>query len=107
MTGIARVFLNRRQGRQAVNVNLPALGITQKSAVAMSAGLAPRGGPFFDPSIRLTVHGPDISITNIAPHGDEGGGGGVEFILNVNADTPTDVAVTIMVFDEFTEFTTF
>ena len=55
------------------------------------------GGGFFDQNIRLNVHGPDVRVSNVVPHGPEGGPGGVEFVLTM--DAPTDVAVTITVLD--------
>ena len=101
MARSVRVFHRQAQGRIPTNVNLPALGITRRSAISVTAGLANLGSGFFDPNIRLTIHGPDVSVTNVAPHDDEGGGGGVEYMLHVNAPTPTDVAVTITVLDPF------
>jgi hypothetical protein len=41
-------------------------------------------------------------VTNIVPHGPEGGDGGVEFVLTV--DSPTDVAVTITILEPWESF---
>jgi len=62
------------------------------------------GTGFFDPDVRLDVHGPDVRVTNIVPHGPEGGDGGVEFVLNVDSPTPVDVAVTITILEPWESF---
>ena len=101
MSRTARVFYRQQQGRIPKNVNLPAFGITRGSAVSITAGQVSLGSGFFDPNIRLNVHGPDVFVTNVCPHGDEGGGGGVEFMLHADSPTPIDVAVTISVSEPF------
>ncbi|MDF2903520.1 MAG: hypothetical protein K0S25_1158 [Bacillus sp. (in: firmicutes)] len=96
-----RVFYLRRNGRIPLNVNLDGFNITNRSTVLITAGQFPSGGGFFDPNVRLGVHGPDVFVTNICPHGPEGGAGGVEFMLHINSNTPINVAVTITVLDPF------
>jgi hypothetical protein len=92
-----RIFYRNQQGRQAKNFNLVGFDITRRSAIVVTAAPCSLGGGLFDPDIRLNVHGPDVRITNVVPHGPEPGDGGVEFVLTV--DSPTDVAVTVTVFD--------
>ena len=99
-----RVFFRQQQGRIPKNVNLEGFDITRRSVVAITAGQFVSGGPVFDQDVRLTVHGPDVYVTNICPHGPEGGPGGVEFMLHVDSDTPIDVAVTISVFEPWDSF---
>ncbi|GIO00007.1 hypothetical protein ABE137_12805 [Brevibacillus laterosporus] len=97
-----RVFYPRQMGRSAKNINMQGVNITNTSVVLISAAQFIRGGPLFNQNARLTVHGPDVYVTNISPHGPEGGpDGGVEFMLHVNSNTPIDVAVTISVFGPF------
>ena len=96
-----RVFVRQVSGRRPMNVNMPGMNITRKSAVLATGGLVDLGNGFFDPNVRLLVHGPDVRITNIAPHDDEGGGGGIEFVVNVDSPTPVDVAVTLTVLEDF------
>jgi hypothetical protein len=54
-------------------------------------------GPMSPTASGLNVHGPDVRVSNVVPHGPEGAAGGVEFVLTM--DAPTDVAVTITVLD--------
>ena len=61
------------------------------------------GQGFFDPDIRLNVHGPEVRVSNIVPHGPEPNTGGVEFVLDVASQT--DVAVTITVLEPWDSFT--
>ncbi len=96
-----RVFVRQVSGRLPVNVNLPDMNITRKSAITVTGGLVNLGNGFFDPNVRLLVHGPDVHITNVAPHDDEGGGAGIEFVVNVDSPTPVDVAVTLTVLEDF------
>jgi hypothetical protein len=101
MSRSVRVFARQRQGRIPMNVNLPAFEVTRRSAISITVGQVSLGSGLFDPDVRPTVHGPDVFVTNVCPHGDEGGGGGVEFMLHVNSDSPIDVAITITVFEPF------
>jgi hypothetical protein len=95
-----RVFYRQVMGR--VDVNLGGFNITNTSTVVITAGQFVSSTPFFNQNVRLRVHGPDVYVTNICPHGPEGGpDGGVEFMLHVNSSTPIDVAVTITVLDPF------
>jgi hypothetical protein len=94
-----RVFYRQRLGRQAINYNLVEGNITRRTAILISAAPCSLGGGFFDPDIRLNVHGPTVWVTNIVPHGPEPDVGGVEFVLQVDGDTPTDVAVTITILE--------
>jgi hypothetical protein len=97
MAKSCRVFYAQLSGRVANNVNLDGFDITRQSAILVTAAPCSFGQGFFDPDIRLNVHGPDVRVSNVVPHGPEGGAGGVEFVLTM--DAPTDVAVTITVLD--------
>jgi hypothetical protein len=54
--------------------------------------------------LRLNVHGPDVRISNVVPHGPEGGPDGAEFVLGVASATSVDVAVTVIVFEPWESF---
>lgn len=97
-----RQFYHSLKGRAAFNVNLGGFDITRRSPVIVTAAPCSLGNGFFDPDIRLNVHGPDVRVTNVVPHGPEPGDGGVEFVLDVT-DT-TDVAVTISVLEPWESF---
>ena len=95
-----RVFYQDKKGRIPANFNINGFGITNRSAVLVTAALwTPSGllGDILD--TRLGVHGPDVWVSNIVPHGGPNEAGGVEFMLHVNSDQPVDVAVTITVFE--------
>jgi hypothetical protein len=99
-----RQFYRQRQGRTAINHNLGGFNITRRSVVLVTAAPCNLWTGFFDPDVRLDVHGPDVRVTNIVPHGPEGGDGGVEFVLNVDSPTPVDVAVTITILEPWESF---
>ena len=99
-----RVFYRQQQGRSPKNVNIDGFDITRRSVILVTAAPCSLGSGFFDPDIRLNVHGPDVRVSNIVPHGPEGGAGGVEFVLTVDSPAPTDVAVTITVFEPWDSF---
>ena len=99
-----RQFFQQLQGRVPINVNLDGFDVTRRSVLLVTAAPCSLGGGFFDPDIRLNVHGPDVRVSNIVPHGPEGGPGGVEFVLTVDSPAPTDVAVTITVFEPWDSF---
>ena len=95
----SRLFYRQLQGRTAFNHNFGGSDIDKQSAILITAAPCTFTTPFFSQDVRLNVHGPDIRVTNVVPHGDEGGGPGVEFVLTV--DALTDVAVTITVLDKW------
>ncbi|MEU9131161.1 hypothetical protein AB0D08_24165 [Kitasatospora sp. NPDC048540] len=97
-----RQFFRQLKGRVPINVNLSGFDITRRSPILVTAAPCSLGSGFFDPDIRLNVHGPEIRVTNVVPHGPEPETGGVEFILDV--DDLTDVAVTITVFEPWSSF---
>ena len=99
-----RKFYRNVSGRKAFNFNLRGADITVRSAIVVTAApCALQSSGFLDPDIRLNVHGPDVRVSNVVPHGPEPDVGGVEFVLT--ADAPTDVAVTITVLDKWEGFT--
>ena len=101
-----RQFYQNQSGRVAHNLNFNGPPVTRRTVVLVTAAPCDvdSGGPVFDPNIRLNVHGPDVRVSNIVPHGPEGGPttGGVEFVLTV--DSPTDIAVTITLLDPWENF---
>ena len=96
-----RVFYRDQQGRIPKNVNLTGFDIRNSSAVLVTAALweAVPGTFHLGLDTRLRVHGPDVWVSNIVPHGGPSEASGVEFMLRVDSDEPVDVAVTITVFD--------
>jgi hypothetical protein len=96
-----RVFYQRQQGRIAKNFNIGDFGITNASAVLVTAALWDIAPGILGPTLdtRLLVHGPDVWVSNIVPHGGPGEAGGVEFMLHVDSNQPVNVAVTITVFE--------
>lgn len=96
-----RIFYRDEQGRIAKNVNLAGFGITNGSAVLVTAALWQAVPQTLGPGLhtRLNVHGPDVWVSNMVPHGSTAEAEGVEFMLHVNSNEPVDVAVTITVFE--------
>jgi hypothetical protein len=43
-------------------------------------------------------------VSNVGVHGDEGGGGGVEFLLHVDSGSPLDVMVTVTAFEDIEQY---
>lgn len=101
MARSVRVFYQDRKGRIAMNHNINGFGITNRSAILVTAALwTPNPGSFGDLlDIRLGVHGPDVWVSNIVPHGGPSEASGVEFMLHIDSDQPEDVAVTITLFE--------
>lgn len=66
--------------------------------IAASEGFAPTSSLFgaLDGIKRSRGDAP-IYVKNIRPHGDDGGGGGVEFFLQVDWATPLDIVTDITV----------
>lgn len=96
------MFYQREMGRIPKNFNLDGFDITNQSAVMVTAAQwLPPPAFFGGADTRLHVHGPDVHVTNVVPHGPEGGPGGVEFMLHVDSAEPINVAVTITVFEPF------
>lgn len=96
-----RVFHQNLQGRIPMNFNIDGFNITNSSAVLVTAALWEAIPGMFGPDLntRLLVHGNDVWVSNIVPHGGPSEAGGVEFMLHVDSNTPVDVAVTITVFE--------
>lgn len=84
-----------------MNFNIDGFNITNSSAVLVTAALWEAVPGMFGPDLntRLLVHGNDVWVSNIVPHGGPAEAGGVEFMLHVDSDRPVDVAVTITVFE--------
>jgi hypothetical protein len=69
--------------------------ITDESVIHISAAEGTSAG-----DIIRRVRGPAIiSVRNVVPHADTGGGSGVEFYLDVAWHTPVDVVLEISVDD--------
>jgi len=96
-----RVFYHNQKGRSAKNVNLTGFDIRNSSAVLVTAALwtPVEGGFHLGVDTRLLVHGSDVWISNMVPHGGPAEASGVEFMLHVDSGEPVDVAVTITVFE--------
>ena len=94
-----RIIYRGRQGRSRHNFNWPP--IHAGSAIVITAAeWAPSGG-LFPPTIGRPLLGEaNVYVTNVGPHGPEGGTGGVEFHLHVDWPSPLDVAVTISVLED-------
>jgi hypothetical protein len=98
---------NLPPGRTAFNHNISGFEITNRSVAVVTAAPCTIGGPpglfggtnFDGDNLRLNVHGPDVWVSNIVPHGPEGGDGGIEFCLRLDSTAPQDVAVTITVLE--------
>src|SRR5215469_2915751 len=103
-TSYRHFFKGHSGGRVAHNINIDGFNITRRSAILVTAAPCDMGTSFLDPDLRLNVHGPDIRVTNIVPHGPEGGSGGVEFVLSIDSTNAVDVAVTITVFEPWETF---
>jgi len=101
-----RVLYRNQRGTIRKNFNWPP--ITLDSAVIVTAaeftfvpgGLG--GGP--KTLGRPNLGAANVYVTNVGPHGPEGGTGGVEFLLHVDWDSPLDVIVTITVLEEIDQF---
>lgn len=94
-----RKFYPGHQGRVAKNVNINGFDITNSSAVLVTGALYTTPGFAPDLKTRLLVHGPDVWVSNIVPHGSDQEASGVEFMLHTDSDHPVDVAVTITLFE--------
>lgn len=104
-----RVFWHAHKGRQLVNFN--AQGITRHSVVMVSAcefnPLLPLdtgsgNPPPHDPERLRFIGDANIWVSNIMPHGpddEHGDPGRVSFIINIDWDSPLNVATDIIVFD--------
>jgi len=95
-----RIYYSNVSGRAAFNFNINGFNITNRSTVLVTAAPveihAPPGLGFpsnFSDEARLNVHGPDVRVSNVVPHGPPAEASGVEFVLTTAA--PTGVAVTI------------
>ena len=104
MARSVRVYYRSVSGRAAFNFNLNGFDITNRSTVLVTAAPveinAPQGLGFpsnFPDEARLNVHGPDVRVSNVVPHGPPAEAPGVEFVLTTAA--PTGVAVTIILLE--------
>jgi hypothetical protein len=99
-----RIFYDNQQGVVRQNVNL-AGAIDKKSAVVITAAeFQWPGGLGGLEDIRPLLGAAPVWVSNVGVHGDEGGGGGVEFLLHVDWDSPLDVMVTITVFEDIEQY---
>jgi hypothetical protein len=92
-----RVIYRHVHGRVRANFNWAP--INKASAVLVTA--AEWGPGRLDPSDPLPgrpfLGEANVYVTNIGVHGDEGGGGGVEFYLHADWGSPINVVVTLTV----------
>lgn len=104
MSHSIRLIYRNMKGRSRQNYNWDS--INRRSSVIITAA---EWMPVSPPNPEDVIGRPhlgeaNVYVTNIGPHDDEGGGGGVEFHLHVDYDTPLNVQVTITVLDEFEDF---
>jgi hypothetical protein len=100
-----RVLYRGQQGRSRMNFNWAPIKLD--SAVVITAAefrfaVGDVGGP--QTLGRPYLGEANVFVTNVGPHGPEGGPGGVEFLLHVDAERPLDVIVTITVLDDVADF---
>ena len=108
MSQSIRFLLRGVRGRHRQNFNWPGVIRSRQSVVHITAGEATLGSPseVLGPNGSLIeqdwvyhLGDANVWVSNISPHDDAGGGGGVEFIVNVDFSAPLDVGVTITVED--------
>jgi len=100
-----RILYRGQQGTQRKNFNWPPIKLD--SAVVVTAAefnFVP--GLFGGPKTlgRPNLGAANVYVTNVGPHGPEGGSGGVEFLLHVDWGSPLDVIVTITVHEDIEAF---
>lgn len=95
------------QGRVRQNFNLPGIINSAQAVVHITAGEVTQGPRTLVGAIAqdfiYKVGAANIWVSNISPHFNShfgGEPGGVEFILNVDWDSPLDVGITITVEDQ-------
>ena len=112
MSKSIRLLLRGVQGLYSVNHNWPGVIKSRMAIVHITAGEAHNTGSL--PAEGKAPNGTSIMqdweykldnrtmiwVSNISPHDDFGGGGGVEFFVHVDSPWPRDVGVTITVEDE-------
>jgi hypothetical protein len=88
------------QGRIPANVNWNA--ITANTPVIVTAAeWRPAGGVFGILVGRPILGAANVFVTNIGPHGSGTEAGGVEFVLNVQWNSPLFIVVSITVLESF------
>jgi hypothetical protein len=99
-----RFFFDDQQGVVRHNINLPG-AIDKKSAVVITAAQFEWPGGFGGlEDIRPLLGAAPVWVSNVGVHGDEGGGGGVEFLLHVDSGSPLDVMVTVTAFEDIEQY---
>jgi hypothetical protein len=107
MSKSIRWLIRGVHGRVRANFSWPGV-ITERSVVHITAGevgVGGTGGEQFPPFQNFFYHVGDANVwvSNISPHHNvfrRDDPGGVRFIVNVDWDSPLDVAVTITVEDD-------
>lgn len=101
-----RVLYRQQHGRLRKNFNWDPIKL-DSTVIITAAEFVPNFEPHFGgPKTLGRPHLGEASVyvTNVGPHGPEGGSGGVEFHLHVDWENPLDVVVTITVLDDIEEF---
>ena len=100
-----RVLYRNQRGRIRKNFNWAPIKLDSAVVITASEFIF-QEGLFGGPKTLGRPHLGDanIYVTNVGPHGPEGGDGGVEFILHVDWDTPLNVVVTITVLEDIDQF---
>jgi hypothetical protein len=104
-----RFLLRGVQGRHSHNINMPGVIKNRFNVVHITAGEAivgqpsetvgPRGNAI-EQTWAYHIGAADVWVSNVSPHDDAGGGGGVEFVVHADWGSPIDVGVTITVEDQ-------
>ena len=101
-----RILYRGQQGTIRKNFNWPPIKLDSAVSVTAAEFNFVAGGLGGGPRTLGRPHlgAARIYVTNVGPHGPEGGSGGVEFLLHVDWDSPLDVEVTITVHEDIEQF---
>lgn len=101
-----RILYRAQQGRLRKNFNWPPINLDSAVLITAAEFTPVFGGLGDGPKTlgRPLLGEANVYVTNVGPHGPEGGSGGVEFHLHVDWDSPLDVVVTITVLDDIEQF---
>lgn len=101
-----RILYRNVQGTTRVNYNWGPIGL-DSAVIVTAAEFTPvaAGVPVLSKTLgRPHLGSAKVYVTNVGPHGPEGGEGGVEFLLHVEWGSPLNVVVTITVLEDIVYF---